>query len=96
MAKSRLTKVAESIGGAIGKAERTAHKVAKAGVLAKKELEALSKEVDSLKKRLQKTTKRLKNALRKFAAPRRYVVRVLGPVLSRLVTPPSRGRVEAS
>jgi hypothetical protein len=63
MAKSRLTKVAESIGGAIGKADRTAHKVAKAGVLAKKELEALSKEVDSLKKRLQKTTKRLKNAL---------------------------------
>jgi ubiquinone biosynthesis protein UbiJ len=63
MAKSRLTKVAESIGGAIGKADRTAHKVAKAGVLAKKELEALSKEVDSLKKRLQKTTKRLRNAL---------------------------------
>jgi ubiquinone biosynthesis protein UbiJ len=63
MAKSRLTKVAESIGGAIGKADRTAHKVAKAGVLAKKELEALSKEVDSLKKRLQKTTKRLKHAL---------------------------------
>lgn len=63
MAKSRLTKVAESIGGAIGKADRTAHKVAKAGVLARKELGALSKEVDSLKKRLQKTTKRLRNAL---------------------------------
>ena len=63
MAKSKLTKVAESIGGAMGKAERKAHQVAKAGVLAKKELEALSKEVDSLKKRLVKTTKRLKNAL---------------------------------
>jgi peptidoglycan hydrolase CwlO-like protein len=63
MAKSRLTKVAESIGGVIGKADRKAHQVRKAGVLAKKELEALSKEVDSLRKRLQKTTKRLKNAL---------------------------------
>jgi prefoldin subunit 5 len=64
MAKSRLTKVAEGIGGAIGRADRTAHKVAKAGVVAKKELEELSKEVDSLKKRLQKATKRLQKALR--------------------------------
>ncbi|MFZ3216369.1 MAG: hypothetical protein WA192_09955 [Candidatus Acidiferrales bacterium] len=63
MAKSKLTKVAESIGGAIGKADRKAHQVAKAGVLAKKELEALSKEVDSLKKRLVKATTRLKKAL---------------------------------
>ena len=58
-----LNEAAEKIGTAMGKANRTAHKVAKAGVLAKKELEALSKEVDSLKKRLQKTRKRLKSAL---------------------------------
>jgi seryl-tRNA synthetase len=64
MAKSRLTKVAEGIGGAIGRADRTAHKVAKAGRVAKKELDELSKEVESLKKRLQKATKRLQHALR--------------------------------
>jgi hypothetical protein len=64
MAKSKLTKVAEGIGGAIGRADRTAHKVAKAGLVARKELEELSKEVDSLKKRLQKATKRLQHALR--------------------------------
>ena len=64
MAKSRLTKVAEGIGGAIGRADRTAHKVAKAGIVAKKELESLSKEVDALKKKLQKATKKLQKALR--------------------------------
>jgi hypothetical protein len=64
MAKSRLTKVAESIGGAIGRADKTAHKVARAGIVAKKELEELSKEVDSLKRRLEKATKRLRKALK--------------------------------
>jgi hypothetical protein len=64
MAKSRLTKVAEGIGGAIGRADRTAQKVAKAGLVAKKELAELSKEVDSLKKRLQTATKKLQKALR--------------------------------
>jgi len=64
MAKSGLTRTAETIGGAIGRADRTAHKVAKAGAVAKKELEALTKEIDSLKKRLLKTTKRLQKALR--------------------------------
>lgn len=64
MAKSRLTKVAESIGGAIGRADKTAHKVARAGLVAKKELEELSKEVDSLKRRLEKATKRLRKALK--------------------------------
>jgi hypothetical protein len=34
--KNRLTKVATSIGAAVGKADRTAHKMAKAGALAKK------------------------------------------------------------
>jgi len=47
----------------MGKANRTAHKVAKAGVLAKRELEDISKQVEALKKQLQKTTKRLRKAL---------------------------------
>ncbi|HXX20729.1 MAG TPA: hypothetical protein VEJ46_15100 [Candidatus Acidoferrum sp.] len=64
MAKSKLTSTAETIGSALGRADRTAHKVAKAGAVAKKELEALTKEIDSLKKRLLKTTKRLQKALR--------------------------------
>jgi predicted nucleic acid-binding Zn-ribbon protein len=64
MAKnSRLKKAAVNIGTAIGRADRTAHKVAKAGVVAKHELEAISKQVEALKKQLQKTTKRLKHAL---------------------------------
>jgi hypothetical protein len=62
--KSKLTQVAVKIGTAMGKADRTAHKVAKAGLLAKKELEDISKQVEGLKRQLQKTTKRLKSALR--------------------------------
>ena len=62
--KSKLTQVAVKIGSAMGKADRTAHKVAKAGVLAKKELEDISKQVDGLKRQLLKTTRRLKQALR--------------------------------
>jgi hypothetical protein len=61
--KNRLTRAAVSIGSAIGTADRRAHKVAKAGVLAKKELAAISKQVDALKKQLLKTTVRLKKAL---------------------------------
>lgn len=61
--KSGLTKAAENIGAAMGRADRTAHKVAKAGVVAKKELAAISKQVEALKKQLRKTTKRLKHAL---------------------------------
>jgi len=64
MAKSRLKKAAQAIGGAMGRADRTAHKVAKAGVVAKKELAAISEQVEALKRQLQKTTKRLKHALR--------------------------------
>lgn len=63
MAKSKLTKTAETIGTALGRADRTAHQVAKASVVAKEELEALTKEIDALKKRLLKTTKRLQKAL---------------------------------
>ena len=62
--KSRLSQVAERVGAAMGRADRKAHQVAKAGVLAKKELEDISKQVDGLKKQLLKTTKRLQKALR--------------------------------
>jgi hypothetical protein len=61
--KSKLTQVAVRIGSAVGRADRKAHQVAKAGVLAKKELQDISKQVDALKRQLLKTTKRLKNAL---------------------------------
>lgn len=61
--KNRLTRVAVGIGTAVGKADRKAHQIAKAGVLAKKELVDISKQVDALKRQLQKTTKRLKRAL---------------------------------
>jgi hypothetical protein len=63
MAKNRLKRVAVQIGAAMGKADRTAHKVAKAGEVAKEELELISKHIDNLKKQLQKTTKRLKKTL---------------------------------
>jgi seryl-tRNA synthetase len=61
--KSKLNQVAVRIGAAMGRADRKAHQVAQAGVLAKKELRAISKQVDALKRQLQKTTKRLRNAL---------------------------------
>ena len=61
--KSRLTSVAVGIGAAVGKAGRAAHKVANAGVLARKELKDISKQIDVLKRQLQKTTKRLRKAL---------------------------------
>ena len=61
--KSRLTRVAVRIGSAMGKADRKAQQVAKAGVLAKKELHAISKQVDVLKRQLLQTTKRLRKAL---------------------------------
>jgi hypothetical protein len=61
--KSRLARVAVSIGTAMGKADRKAQQVAKAGVLAKKELHAISKQVDVLKRQLLQTTKRLRKAL---------------------------------
>jgi chaperonin cofactor prefoldin len=63
MAKDRLTKVAVGIGTALGKADRKAHKVAQAGMVAKEELEELAKQVATLKRQLEKTTKRLKKAL---------------------------------
>jgi len=62
--KNRLTQAAVRIGSVVGKADRTAHKVVKAGTVAKKELAAISKQVEALKKQLQKTTKKLQRALR--------------------------------
>jgi len=61
--KNRLKQVAARIGAAVGRADRKAHQVAKAGVIAKKELQDISKQVDALKRQLLKTTKRLKKAL---------------------------------
>jgi seryl-tRNA synthetase len=61
--KSKLTQVAVKIGAAMGRADRKAHQIANAGVLAKKELADISRQVDALKRQLQKTTKRLKRAL---------------------------------
>jgi len=51
------------MGNAMGKADRRVQKVAKAGTLARKELDDISKQVDALKRQLQKTAKRLKRAL---------------------------------
>jgi hypothetical protein len=62
--KDRLTRVAVGIGKAMGKADRRAHQVAKAGLVAKEELEEIAKQVEVLKRQLQRTTKRLKAALR--------------------------------
>jgi hypothetical protein len=61
--KSKLTQVAVKIGAAMGRADRKAHQIVRAGGLAKKELTDISKQVDALKRQLQKTTKRLKRAL---------------------------------
>jgi succinyl-CoA synthetase alpha subunit len=61
--KTTLKEVGARIGKAIGKADRKAQKFAKAGVVAKEELQAISKQIDELKSQLQKTTKRLKKAL---------------------------------
>jgi hypothetical protein len=62
--KDKLTRVAVSIGTAMGKADRTAHRVAKAGSAAKDELADIAKQIDALKRQLLKTTKRLQRALK--------------------------------
>jgi seryl-tRNA synthetase len=63
MAKDRLKNVSVKIGTALGKADRKAHQVAQAGMIAKEELQEIAKQVDALKRQLQKTTKRLKKVL---------------------------------
>jgi hypothetical protein len=62
--KSRLTQVAVKIGTAMGKADRTAHRVAKAGSAAKDELADIAEQIDALKRQLLKTKKRLQRALK--------------------------------
>jgi hypothetical protein len=60
----RISRAAARVGAVVGRAEGTARKIAKAGVMAKEELEDISKQIEGLKKQLLKTTKRLKHALR--------------------------------
>jgi hypothetical protein len=62
--KTALTKVAVRIGTAVGRADKTAHKFAKAGSLAKNELDQIAKQVNALKKQLAKTSKKLRLALK--------------------------------
>jgi hypothetical protein len=62
--KSGLTQVAVKIGTAMGKADRTAHRVARAGAAAKDELADIAEQIDSLKKQLLKTKKHLQKALK--------------------------------
>jgi hypothetical protein len=61
--QNQIKKVAVKIGGALGKADRKAHQVVRAGALAKKEMRDIAKQVDVLKRQLEKATKRLKQAL---------------------------------
>jgi hypothetical protein len=62
--KSKLTEAAVKIGTAIGKADRTAHQIAKAGKAAKDELADIGAQIDTLKRQLLKTKKRLQRALK--------------------------------
>jgi ribonuclease HII len=64
MAKNaKLNRIARRIGSAVGTADATAHKVAKASVVAKKELEDIAAQLESLKRQLQRTSKRIKKAM---------------------------------
>ncbi len=62
--KDKLTQIAVGIGTAMGRADRTAHRMAKAGSAAKDELADIANEIDSLKRQLLKTKKRLQRALK--------------------------------
>jgi hypothetical protein len=57
--KSKLKHMAVTIGAAMGRADRTVHKVAKTGAAAKKKLVAISKQVEALKRQLLKNTEGL-------------------------------------
>ena len=48
--KSKLTQAAVKIGTAIGKADRTAHQIAKAGKAAKNELADIGAQINALKR----------------------------------------------
>jgi hypothetical protein len=62
--KDGISRAAERVGAVVGRAEGAARKIAKAGVIAKKELDQISKQIEDLKRQLQKTAKRLKHAVR--------------------------------
>lgn len=62
--KTRLTKVAQGIGAAVGRADRAAHQVAKVTAAAQDELVRLRKDVKALTKKVKKATERLKRAAR--------------------------------
>ena len=63
MASKRLNKFAAKVGAAAGKADRTAHKFAKAGGVAQHEMKNIVKQIAALQAQLLKTHKRLKKAL---------------------------------
>ena len=62
--KTRLTAAAVKIGAAVGRADRTAHKVAKAVQTARAEVADLSKQVEKLARDVKKASRRVKRALR--------------------------------
>ena len=56
---SKLKHLTMSMGGAMGAADRNSHKIAKAGVSAKKKLMAISNQVKALRRQLQNNTEGL-------------------------------------
>ena len=62
--KTKLTAAAVKIGTAVGRADRTARKVARAAQVAREELTALSKRVEALARDLKKARNRVRKALR--------------------------------
>jgi hypothetical protein len=61
---SNLKLVAVKTEAALGRANSAAHKVAKAGVVARNRLTAISRHVKALKRQLQENTEGFKYALR--------------------------------
>jgi hypothetical protein len=61
---TRLVGIATKIGTVAGRADRTAHKAARAAVEAKKELSALVGRMEEIAQDLKQTSKRLRQALR--------------------------------
>ena len=62
--KNRVEGTAVKIGTAVGKADRTAHKIAKAAQIAKEELLELRKQMEALRQQLKRSSERLKRALK--------------------------------
>ena len=62
--RTKLTAAAVTIGTVAGRADRTAHKAARAVLAAKEELSELSKRVEDLARDLKNAGKRLKQAIR--------------------------------